>query len=185
MVVSASALDLHAAGETHWLPLPKSTGSNASGRDKATRIPLRAFRARLLSLGTTITQPTITYQEQRRIGNALSDLIDLALSEVDAFGISIPNRQNIEAYLREHIDMVSLTSFVLGLVASEFVDDASISLEYYVSPEDGDEQLVFYVRLRELDQTSYQRLSSIWDAYANFISGLSGWLHVTIDYGKR
>lgn len=96
--------------------------------------------------------------------------------------VSVPNPEQVRAYLSANPQIIEIAEKVCELASAEFSETAELSLELYVDPEIDDRYLTLYVQQLNPNQSTWERVERIRESYEEELAGLSGWLHVTVDY---
>lgn len=104
------------------------------------------------------------------------------LREVRSQGIRVPRLAEISDYLKDYPDVLTATRLACESAAAEFGASFDLSLELYVDPEIYDPHLMLYVRREPFDESVWEKLDRVRDAYADELADKIGWVHVGYDF---
>lgn len=108
--------------------------------------------------------------------------VDLALSQVAASRIDVPEPSLVRAYLNQHLDLIGTLTRTCKTTAETFGRDSQLLLIVYRDPEIENEYLALYIRKNEYPDDFLDALHAVYAAYANELIDKSGWFQVTTDF---
>lgn len=115
---------------------------------------------------------------------SIAQRIDSAFSKIASRNVSIDHPSRVRSYLREHTDLIDLLPFISRTVSEGFIPDTEISLQVYIDPEFEDAYLAVFGRTEHYNEEFAEQIESIRAKYTELLTGKSGWILVTTDFGE-
>ena len=124
-----------------------------------------------------------TYSSESNQGAIAAVDVEALLNWTAFRQIVISRVAEVRDYLFTHPDLLDLLARVCQLALYKAGNDTELSLEVYRDPEIQDEYLTLYARRDDYDADFIMILEGIRSAYQEELSGRSGWILVTTDFG--
>lgn len=108
--------------------------------------------------------------------------VDEVLAGLAPHRAVVPRPEEVRAYLERHPEGLPLLVPITARARQEFPEPIQLSLEVYLDPETGEQDLKLYVRQAVYEPGLWSRLLTVCDPFEEALAQMSsGWLHVTTD----
>jgi len=109
---------------------------------------------------------------------------DAVLQQLNAQGILLPKRDELETYLDRHAELASLLDDMCKQARAAFGRTAELSLEVYNDPEIVDRYLTLYVRQDSYPSDIIDRIDAVCAGFHRSLESASGYFLVTTDFRR-